>query len=159
MILVFNIYSIFNLLTLTYMKCYTNLSRNLMNYRNPHKHFLIWFFNCFHLCQAINSVLIIINGKNFTFVTNFIFLIALISVKCLQSTTFKVKCYRGFINLKTCESVKKKSDEYPSARVSTKQLNFLNILMLFLMPPLLLYFLAPFNIFHRFVWIFLYIFN
>ena len=29
----------------------------------------------------------------------------------------------------TYESIKKKSDEYPSARISTKQLNFFNILM------------------------------
>ena len=99
MILVFNIFSIFNLITLTYPKCYTNLSRNLKNYINQQKYFLIWFYNCFYLCQVIKFAWII-NRKNFTFATKFIFLIGLISIKCLQSTKFKVKRYRCFINLK-----------------------------------------------------------
>ena len=114
MILVFNIFSIFNLITLTYTKCYTNLSRNLTNYINQQKYFLIWFFNCFYLCQVI-KIAWIINRKNFTFATKFIFLIGLISIKCLQSTKFKVKCYRCFINLKFSESIRNKCDEYPSA--------------------------------------------
>ena len=97
MILVFNIFSIFNLITLTYTKCYTNLSRNLTNYINQQKYFMIWFFNCFYLCQVI-KIAWIINRKNFTFATKFIFLIGLISIKCLQSTKFKVKCYRYFMS-------------------------------------------------------------
>ena len=59
MILVFNIFSIFNLITLTYTKCYTNLSRNLTNYINQQKYFMIWFFNCFYLCQVIKIAWII----------------------------------------------------------------------------------------------------
>ena len=68
-------------------------------------------------------------------------MIGLISIKCLQSTKFKVKCYRRFINLKFSESIRKKCDEYPSARISKpKQLNVFNILILFMIAPLLLYF-------------------
>ena len=89
MILLFNIFSIFNLITLTYMRCYTNLSRNFTNYINQHKYFLLKFFNCFYLCQVIKTAWII-NRKNFTFATKFIFLIGLVSVKCLQSTKLKV---------------------------------------------------------------------
>ena len=89
MIVVFNIFSIFNLITLTYMKFCTNLIRNLTNYINQHKYVLLWFFNCFYLCQVIKSARII-NRKNFTFATKFTFLIGLISVKCLQSTKFNV---------------------------------------------------------------------
>ena len=64
-----------------------------------------------------------------------------ISINCLQSTKFKVKCYRCFINLKFSESIRKKCDEYPSARISKpKQLNVFNILILFMIAPLLLYF-------------------
>ena len=93
MILVFNIFSIFNLNTFTYMKCYINLSRNLTNYINQHKDFLLRFFNCFHLCQVIKIAWIII-GKKFALTTKLIFLVGLISVKYLQSTKFQVKCYR-----------------------------------------------------------------
>ena len=50
MILAFNIFSIFNLISLTYTICYSNLSRNLTNYINQQKYFMIWFFNCFYLC-------------------------------------------------------------------------------------------------------------
>ena len=39
MILVFNVFCTFNLITLTYVKCYTYLSRNLTNYINQHKYF------------------------------------------------------------------------------------------------------------------------
>ena len=121
MILVFNIFSIFNLITLAYMKCYPNLSRNLTNYINQHKYFLIWLFNCFYLYQVI-KIARIINRKNFTFATEFIFLNGLIFIKCLQSTKFKVKCCRCFINLMFFESIRKNFDEYPSARISkTKQ--------------------------------------
>ena len=59
-----------------------------------------------------------INQKNFTFANKFILLIGLISIKCLQSTKFKVKCYRCFINLKFSEFIRKKCDEYPSASIS-----------------------------------------
>ena len=75
------------------MKCYINLSRNLTNYINQHKDFLLRFFNCFYLCQVIKIAWIII-GKKFALTTKLIFLAGLISVKCLQSTKFKVKCYR-----------------------------------------------------------------
>ena len=68
-------------------------------------------------------------------------MIGLISIKCLQSTKLKVKCYKCFINLKFSESIRKKCDEYPSARISKpKQLNVFNILILFMIAPLLLYF-------------------
>ena len=53
MILIFNIFTILNLITLTYTKCYTNLSRDLTNYINQQKYFLIWLFNCFYLCQSL----------------------------------------------------------------------------------------------------------
>ena len=106
MILAFNIFSISNLIKLTYTKCYTNLSRNLTNYINQQKYFLIWFFNCFYLCQVI-KIAWIINRKNFTFSTKSIFLIGLISIKCLQSTNFKAKCYKCFINLKFFVSIRR----------------------------------------------------
>ena len=135
MIFVFIVLSIFS-----FIKCYTNLSRNLTNYINQHKYFLLWFFNCFYLCQVIKTAWII-NRKIFTFDTKFIFLIGLSSVKCLQLTKFKVKCYRCFINLKFSESIRKKCDEHPSARISLpKQLNVFNILILFMIAPLLLSF-------------------
>ena len=144
MILAFNIFSIFTLITLTYTKCYTNLSRNLTNYINQQKYFLIWFFNCFYLCQII-KIAWITNRKNFTFATKFIFLIGLISIKCLQSTKFRVKCYKCFISSKFSETIRKKCDEYPSARIpKPKQLNVFNILILFMIAPLLLYFLTAF---------------
>ena len=140
MILIFNIFTILNLITLTYTKCYTNLSRNLTTYINQQKIFLIWFFNCFYLCEVI-KIAWIINRKNFTFPSNFIFLIGLISIKCLPSTKFKVKRYRCFISLKFSESIRKKCDEYLSARISKpKQLNVFNILILVMIAPLLIYF-------------------
>ena len=145
MILVF---SMFNSITLTYMKCCTNLSRNLTNYINQDKYILLWFFNCSYLCHVI-KIAWIPNQKNFTFATKFIFLIGLISVKCLQSTKFKVKCYRCFINLKFSDSIGKKCDKYPRARISKpKQLNAFNNLILFTKKPLLLHF---FNILVFFV--------
>ena len=69
-------------------------------------------------------------------------MIGLISVKCLQLTKFKVKCYKcSIINLKFSESIRKKCDEYPSARLfKHKQLNVFNISILFMIAPLLLYF-------------------
>ena len=105
MILAFNICSVFNLITLIYMKCYANLSRRLTNHINQHRSFLFWFFNCFYLCQVF-KVAWVINQKNFTSATKFLFLTSLISVKFLQSTKFKVKCYRFFINLEFCESIR-----------------------------------------------------
>ena len=39
--------------------CYSNLSRNLTNYINQQKYFMIWFFNCFYLCQVIKIAWII----------------------------------------------------------------------------------------------------
>ena len=71
-ILAFNIFSIFNLITLTYTKCYTNLSRNLTNYINQQKYFLIWFFNCFYLCQVI-KIAWIINRKTLLLLLNLSF--------------------------------------------------------------------------------------
>ena len=132
MILAFNVFCIFNLIALNYMKCYTNLSSSLMNYINQHEYFLLWFLNYFYLCQVI-KIAWIINRKNFTFATKFIFLIGLISVKCLQSPKLKIKCYRCFINSKFSESIRKKCDNYPSARTSKpKQLNVFNIFILFI---------------------------
>ena len=134
MILAFNIFSISNLIKLTYTKCYTNLSRNLTNYINQQKYFLIWFFNCFYLCQVI-KIAWIINRKNFTFATKFIFLIGLLSIKYLQSTKFGIKRYKCY------EIVRENCDEYPSVRIpKPKQLNVFNILILPMIMPLLLYF-------------------
>ena len=99
------------------MKCYTNLSRRLTNYINQHKCFLLWFFNCFYLCQVFR-IAWVINRKSFNSASKFFFLIGLISANCLQSTKFKVKCYRYFINLDFCESIRKKCDGNPSARIS-----------------------------------------
>ena len=107
MILAFNIFGILILITLTFMKCYINLSRNLTNYINQ-QIFLLCFFNCFYLCKVIKNAWII-NRKNFTFATKFVFLVGLISVKCLQSRKFKIKCYRYFLNLKFSESIRKDS--------------------------------------------------
>ena len=90
-ILAFNIFRIFNLITLTYMKCYTNFSSSLTNYMNQHKYFLSWFFNCFYPRQVI-KIAWVMNGKNFTSATKFIFLIGFISANCLQSAKSKVKC-------------------------------------------------------------------
>ena len=140
MILAFNIFSIFNLITLTYMKCYTNLSRSLTNYMNQHKYSLLWFFNCSYPCQVI-KISWVMNRKNFTSATKFIFLIGLISVKCLQSAKSKVKCYRYFINSRFSEFIRKTYDEYLSARIfKAKQFNVFNILILFMIGTLLLYF-------------------
>ena len=72
------------------MNCYVNLIRRLANYKNEHKYFLLWFLNCFYLCQGI-KIAWVINRKNFTCSTKFLFLIGHISIKCLQSTKFKVK--------------------------------------------------------------------
>ena len=144
MILAYDIFSIFNLITLTYMQCYTNVSRILTNCINQKKYFAIWFFNFFYLCQVIKVVWVIIR-KNFTSATKFLFLIGPISVKSLQSTKFKVKCYRCFINLEFSDSNRKKCGNYPSVRISKrKQLNVFNILILFKTAPLLLYFLTTF---------------
>ena len=63
MILIFNFFGNFNLITLTYMKFYTNLCRNLTIYINLHKYFLMRFFNCFDLCQ-ITKIAWIINRIN-----------------------------------------------------------------------------------------------
>ena len=132
MILAFNIFRIFNLITLTYMKCYNNFGRSLTNYMNRHKYFLSWFFNCFYPRQVI-KIAWVMNGKNFTSATKFIFLIGLISANCLQSTKSKVKCYRYFINSKFSEFIRKTYDEYPSARISKpKQFNVFKILTLFM---------------------------
>ena len=134
MILAFNIFSIFNLISLTYTICYSNLSRNLTNYINQQKYFMIWFFNCFYLCQVI-KIAWIINRENFIFLTKFIFLVGLISIKYLQSTKFRVKCYKCY------ETIRKNCDDYPSVRIpKRKQLNVFNILILPTIEPLLLYF-------------------
>ena len=61
--LAFNIFSISNLTTLTYMKCYADWSRRLTNYINQHK---LWFFNCLYLCQVI-KIAWVINRKSFNF--------------------------------------------------------------------------------------------
>ena len=45
MILAFNIFSVFTLITFGYMKFYTSLSRRLTNYVEQHV-FLLWFFIC-----------------------------------------------------------------------------------------------------------------
>ena len=134
MILASNIFSIFNLISLTYTICYSNLSRNLTNYINQQKYFMIWFFNCFYLCQVI-KIAWIINRENFIFATKFIFLVGLISIKYLQSTTFRVKCYKCY------ETIRKNYDDYRSVRIpKPKQLNVFNILILPMIEPLLLYF-------------------
>ena len=83
MVLAFNIFNIFSLITLNYLKFYTNLNRSLTNYINQQKHFLLWFINCLYLCRVI-KIAWVINRKNFTSATKFIFLIGLILVKCLQ---------------------------------------------------------------------------
>ena len=68
-------------------------------------------------------------------------MIGLFFVKCQQSTKFKVKCYRCFINLKFSEFIRKKIDECSSASMSkSKRLNVFNTLVLFIIAPLLLYF-------------------
>ena len=77
MSLVFNTVKVFNLITLTYMKCYTNLSWNLTNYINQYECFLLWLFSCFYFCQVI-KISRIINQKVFTFAAKYIFLIGLI---------------------------------------------------------------------------------
>ena len=102
--------------------------------------FFIWFFNCFYLCQAF-KITWVINQNNFISATKFLFLIGLNSVKCLQLTKFKVKSYRYFINLEFCESIRKKGGKYSNARISKpEKLNVFNILILFMIAPLLLYF-------------------
>ena len=124
------------------MKCYTNLSRSLTNYINHHEYFLSWFFNCFYLRRVI-KIAWVINRKNFTSATKFIFLIDLISVNF-----FKVqgKMLQMPHNLKFSESIRKTCDEYPSARTSKpNQLNTFNILILFMIVTLLLYFLITFQ--------------
>ena len=137
--LAFNILSIFNLIILTYMKCYSNLSRSLTNYINQLKYILLWFFNCFYLCQAL-KIAWVINRKNFPSATKFLFLIGLISVKCLLSTKFKVKFYRCFINLKDSEPIKKTCDKNSGSRIhQPKQSNVFKLLILFMIAPLLLY--------------------
>ena len=69
-----------------------------------------------YLCEVI-KIAWVINRKNLTSATKFVFSIGLISVKCLQSTTFQVKCYRCFISFKFSESIRKNRDEYPSSRI------------------------------------------
>ena len=116
--------------------------------------FLVWFFDCFYIYQVF-EISWMINRKNFTSATKFLFLIGLISAKYLQSTKFKVKCHRCFINLEFCESVTKKWAEYLQEHIfkniqkyiriyarilKPKQLNFFAILILFMIVPLLVYF-------------------
>ena len=95
---------------------------------------MIWFFNCFYLCQVI-KIAWIINRENFIFATKFIFFIGLISIKYLQSTKFRVKCYKCY------ETIRKNCDDYPSVRIpKPEQLKVFNILILPMIEPLLLYF-------------------
>ena len=75
-------------------------------------------FNC-----QVFKIACVINRKHLLLPLNFFFLIGLISVKWLQSTKFKVKCFKYFINLEFCESIRKACDEYPSARISKLKLN------------------------------------
>ena len=103
--------------------------------------FLIWFFNCFYLCPVI-KVALIINRKTLALLLHLSFSIGLISIKCLQSTKFKVKCYRCFNNFKFSEYINKNRDKLPSIRIcKPKQLNIFNILVMFMIAPFLLYFL------------------
>ena len=103
--------------------------------------FLIWFFNCFYLCPVI-KVALIINRKTLALLLHLSFSIGVISIKCLQSPKFKMKCYRCFNNFKFSEYIKKKFYKLPSTRISKpKQLNVFNILVLFMIAPFFLYFL------------------
>ena len=103
--------------------------------------FLIWFFNCFYLCPVI-KVALIINRKTLALLLHLSFSIGLISIKCLQSTKFKVKCYRCFNNFKFSEYINNNRDKLPSIRIcKPKQLNIFNILVMFMIAPFLLYFL------------------
>ena len=62
-------------------------------------------------------------------------MIGLISIKYLQSTKFRVKCYECY------KTIRKNCDNYPSVRIpKPKQLNVFNILILPMIEPLLLYF-------------------
>ena len=62
-------------------------------------------------------------------------MIGLISIKYLQSTKFRVKCYKCY------ETTWKNCDDYPSVRIpKPKQLNVFNILILSKLELLLLYF-------------------
>ena len=130
-ILTFNIFSVFILITLIYMKFYTNLSRRLTKYVNEHGlcyGFLIIII-FFYLCQAFKIVWLI-SQKTF----KISLLIGLISVKRLQSTKFQVKCYRCFIKLEFFDFIRKVCDDRISARISKpKQLSVFNILVSFRM--------------------------
>ena len=106
MSLVFNTVRVFNLITLTYMKCYTNLSWNLTNYINQYECFLLWLFSCFYFCQVIKISRIIIK-KSLLLLLNISFWLVWF-LKCLRSTKVKVKCYKCFISLEFSESIKKK---------------------------------------------------
>ena len=62
-------------------------------------------------------------------------MIGLISIKYVQSTKSRVKCYKCY------ETIRKSCEDYPSVRIpKPKQLNVFNILILPMIEPLLLYF-------------------
>ena len=111
MILGFNIFNIFILLTLIYAKFYTNFSLNLTYYITQPKCFLLCFFNCFYFCQ-VYKIALVINHSTSTF--KCFALIFLFCIKSLQLLRFKAKCYRWFITLEFCELIREKCDEFLS---------------------------------------------
>ena len=70
-------------------------------------------FQLFYLCQVF-KIAWAINQTEFTSTFKFLVLIVLFSIKCLQLTRFKAKCYRYFISLEFCELIRDKCDEFPS---------------------------------------------
>ena len=58
--------------------------------------FLLWFFNYFYLCQVF-KIAWVINQTDPTSTSKFLVFIVRFSMKCLQLTWFKAKCYRCFI--------------------------------------------------------------
>ena len=66
---------------------------------------------CFYFCQFLKIVWVIIQTDS-TSTSNFLVLIVLFSLKCLQLTKFRAKCYRYFISLEFCEHIREKCDEF-----------------------------------------------
>ena len=110
MILGFNVFSVFILFTLIYVKFYINFCFKLTYYISC---FSLWLFNCFYLCQVF-KIAWVTNHKSSASTSKFIDLIDLFSTKSLQLTKFKVKCCRHFISLEFSELIREKHDEFLS---------------------------------------------
>ena len=80
--------------------------------------FLLWFLTVFNLCQVFKAAWVI-NQIEYTSSSKFLVLVIILSIKCLQLTKFKSRCYKYFINLDFCELIKEKCEEVVSLILNT----------------------------------------